>query len=287
VWVLLFLLTTLAWAQPVGAPKPVFPDDSRDPKQAGGAELLEAVCPGHVVVGKEVGCKIVCPEGSGFEGVAEGWILNRITRGHFLSPESEDAVLSMGGCESHPANFGGTILLTMRSEKWKMLWYKGGVPTEDCHRSKVPRGREILICQGGWGGQGNVSIELYVEDLLSPRGALMTDDSTTFFSIGDTMGTCGYDFENKSKPSPIQHGFVERVQFLNASDGALLGLSVFARRGERTLTVGQVQECIDEENPAKRHRGLNFNPHTKPYRVDFKFDGEHMVRVGSSPGAPK
>jgi hypothetical protein len=67
VWVLLFLLTALAWAQPAGAPKPVFPDDSQDPKQAGGAELLEAVCPGHVVVGKDIKCKETCPESSGFK----------------------------------------------------------------------------------------------------------------------------------------------------------------------------------------------------------------------------
>ncbi len=49
VWVLLFLLAALAWAQPAGAPKPVFPDDTQDPKQAGGAELLEVVCPGDVI----------------------------------------------------------------------------------------------------------------------------------------------------------------------------------------------------------------------------------------------
>jgi hypothetical protein len=193
----------------------------------------------------------------------------------------------MGGCESHPSNFGGTILLTMRSGKWEMLLYKGGVPTENCHRSKLPRGREILICWGEWGGQGNDSMELYVEDLLSPEGALMANDSTAFFSIGDTMGTCGYEFENKSKPFPIQRGFVERVQFQNAVDGTLLGVSVFARRGERTLTVAQVQECIDEGSPLKPHRGLIFDPPTKRYRVDFKFDGTRMVRVGSSPGAPK
>src|SRR6202163_5044136 len=55
VWILLFLLTVLAWAQPAGALKPVFPDDTQDPKQAGGAVLLEAVCPVHVVIGEQIG----------------------------------------------------------------------------------------------------------------------------------------------------------------------------------------------------------------------------------------
>ena len=285
-WVLIFLLTALAWAQPAGAPKPVFPDDTQDPKQAGGAELLEAVCPGHVVVGKYIECKIVCPVDIAFKNESE-WTLGAVTRGHFLSPTSDDAVLSMEGCEPHSYNFGGTILLTRKAGKWTKLWYKGGVPTETCHRGKLQSGREILVCLGESGGQGFESTDLYIEDLLSPKGALMADDGAKFFSIDDTIATCGYDFENKSKPFPIKHAFVERVDFQNAGDGTLLGLSAFAHQGERTLTVVQVQECIDEGSPVKPHRGLSFNPPTKPYRVDFKFDGKQMVRVGGSPGAPK
>lgn len=125
VWVLLFLLTALAWAQPAGAPKPVFPDDSQDPKLAGGAEFLEAVCPGHVVVGKDVECKIACPEFTAFKSDEFEWSVTGIIRGHFQSLTSDDAVLSMSGCEPHSLNFGGTILLTKQSGRWTMLWYKG------------------------------------------------------------------------------------------------------------------------------------------------------------------
>jgi hypothetical protein len=53
------------------------------------------------------------------------------------------------------------------------------------------------------------------------------------------------------------------------------------------MTIAEVKACINEQLPGKPHRGLNFNPPTKPYRVDFKFDGTRMVRVASSPGAPK
>ena len=286
VWLLFFLLTALAWAQPAGAPKPVFPDDTQDPKQAGGAELLEAVCPGHVVVGKNIECKIVCPVDAAFNNESE-WTLAGVTRGHFLSPRSDDAVLSMVGCEPHSYNFGGTILFTRRSGKWTKLWYKGGVPTENCHRGKLQSGREILICLGESGGQELLSTDLYIEDLLTPKGALMADDGAKFFSIDDSIATCGYDFEHESKPFPIKRGYIERVSFQNATDGTLLGLSVFARQGERTLTVAQVQACIDEGSPVKPRQSLDFDPLTKPYRVDFKFDGMRLVRVGSSPGAPK
>ncbi len=164
-----FFLTTLTWAQPAGAPKLVFPDDTQDPKQAGGAELLEAVCPRHVVVGESVECKIACPEFTAFNGDDLGWILDRITRGHFRSPTTDNAVLSMGGCEPHLENGGGTILLTRQSEKWTMLWYKTGVPTEECHRSKLPSRREILICMGKARAQGALGTRLYVEDLRALR----------------------------------------------------------------------------------------------------------------------
>ena len=287
VWVLLFLLTALAGAQPAGAPKPVFPDDSQDPKQAGGAELLEAVCPGHVMVGKEVACKIACPEFTAMKGYDLDWGIARITRGHFLSPTSEDAVLSMSGCEPHALNFGGTILLTRSTGNWTKLWYKGGVPTEKCHRGKLQGARDILVCLGEWGAQGGVSMELYVEDLLAPKEALMADHGPTFFGVDDTVSTCGENPEEESKTFPISRGWIERVEFQNAADGWLLGLSVFGRYGERSMTVAQVKACINEQVPGQTHRGLSFNPPTNPYRVDFKFDGTRMVREGSSPGAPK
>lgn len=46
---LLFFCATLAWAQQNVIPTPAFPDQTQDPKLAGGAEMLEAVCPGHVI----------------------------------------------------------------------------------------------------------------------------------------------------------------------------------------------------------------------------------------------
>ncbi len=281
-WILFFLLTALVWAQP----KPVFPDDTQDPRQAGGAELLEAVCPGHVVLGKNVECNIACPEFTDFKGTDPPWTLGRITRGHFLSPTSDDAALSMEGCESHAYNFGGTILLTRKAGKWTLLWYKGGVPTTNCHRGKLQSGREILICLGAWGGQGNVWTDLYVEDLSAPKPGLMSGNGGAIFEVFDSSLTCG-EFGEESKPLPLKRDYIERVTFQNAADGTLRGLSVFARYGEQNMTAEQVKACIDERIPGRPHRGLNFNPPTKPYRVDFKFDGKQLVHVSASPGAPK
>lgn len=288
VWVLVFLLTAFAWAQPAGAPKSVFPDDSQDPKRAGGAELLEVVCPGHVAVGKYIECKETCPESSAFkDDKFFDWTLLGITRGHFLSSDSDDAALAMTGCEGGYNNYGGTILLTRRSEKWTMLWYKGGVPTGRCHRAKLQGGREILVCLQEYGGQGNEWTDVYLEDLLMPLTAGMAGREGTVLSVFDNSSTCGWNPQDEAKPVHITRGSIDRVQIRTALDGTFRGLTVFARSGERDMTVSQVEACTDELNPRKPHLGLDFNAPTKPYRIDFKFDGKRMVRVAGSPGTPK
>ncbi len=111
-----------------------------------------------------------------------------------------------------------------------------------------------------------------------PKGALLVEGGTDFFAIGSNTDSCGYNYENESKPFPITRGYIERVEFQIAADATFRALSVFGRRGERTMTPAQVKACL---------KGISFNPPTKSYRVDFKFDGTRMVRVTSSPGAPK
>jgi hypothetical protein len=267
---LILFLAAAACAQP---PRTIFPSDSKDPKQSGGAALLEAVCPGRVVVDKEIGCRGACPDFTGFPEEILGWRLVAVTRGHFLSAQSDDAVLSMLGCEAHSENWGGTILLTRNSRTWKMLWYKAGVATSQCHKVKLRDGREILVCLGGYGGQGNIWTVLYAEDLLSPTTNLMTgeDKNGHFFELFDNTGTCGENPEDDSKPESLQYGFVERVEFKN-SGVSVPAISVTAQSGERPMTPRDVDACIDEQNPNKAHKGLSFLPPTKREQTDFVFE---------------
>jgi hypothetical protein len=216
VWVLIFLLTALSWAQP----KPVFPDDTQDPKRAGGDELLKTVCPGHVVIGKDITCKETCPKSSAFkDDKFFDWTLSGVTRGHFLSPQSDDAALAMSGCEGGYNNYGGTILLTRQSGKWTMLWYKGGVPTKKCHRGKLQGGREILICLGGLGGQGNVWTDLYIEDLAMPLSVSLSEEQGTIFNAFDNSDTCGWNPQDETKPVHISSTTIDEIRFETAPDG--------------------------------------------------------------------
>ena len=271
---LLLLVAATAWAQPT---KTFFPSDSKDPKQSAGAALLEAYCPGRVVVGEVIGCRGPCPDVAAFGGEDLGRSMSAVTRGHFLSPQSNDAVLSMSGCEPHSESFGGTVLLTRRSQKWTMLWYKAGVDTSQCHKVKLRDGREILVCLGGWGGQGLVETGLWVEDLRAATPMIAGGDERPFFEVWDNTGTCGENPEDDPKPESLQYAYVERVEFKNIR-GGVPAISVTAHFGERKMTIQDVDACINEQNPNKPHKGLSFLPSTKREKIEFIFDGRTYHR---------
>lgn len=293
---LLLLLAALALAQSAGLPKTIFPDDTLNPKLAGGIEMLEAVCPGHVIVGQEIQCEGLCSAFfEGRQGWVGTWTLGRVIRGSFLSPGSDDAALAMSGCELHVFNFVGTALLTRDSGKWKMLWYKEGVPTEKCHKVRSASRREILVCLTGWGGQGYTQTALFIEDLKAPT-PVQSDDgahpelpyvlvrpSTPLWEVVDNVPTCGENFQEPTKPNPITHAYLDRVVFENGPGGALQRVSVYERRGIRTMTPNEVETCDNQMIPGKRQgKVINFVPTAKPFRVDFDFDGAVFNRAGKN-----
>jgi hypothetical protein len=130
-------------------------------------------------------------------------------------------------------------------------------------------------------------MDLDLVDFLSPAITLNSPTDGSFFNSFDNSSTCGWNPQDEAKPVHLTRDSIERVRFQTAPDGTFRGVSVFGRRGERDMTVAQVKACDDERIPGRPHRGLNFNPSTKPYRVDFEFDGKKMVRASASPRAPR
>lgn len=258
IWLCL-LPVTVASAQFWDGKGMLFPSDGQNPPQAHAAELLEAVCPGKVGVGKAITCKTGCPSFTGFGGTGLDLDVSvtAVTRGHFLSPTSEDAVLSMVGCEPHSMNFGGTILLTRRSGKWSMLWYKAGVPTDRCHKVTHGDGREVLVCLGTYGGQGGNWASLYLEDLSAPTQALMAGNS--FFDAYDNTIACGYGEDD------LIRSHIDRVEFLELKVNGLPVISVTASFGKKLMTPADVDACGD--------RRASVLPPVKSYRIEFFFDG--------------
>lgn len=275
--VVLFLITAQSEPQILDSPDTIFPSDSRDPQLVDGARLLETVCPGKVVSGKEIGCDIDCPKYTAFAGERFEWSLAAVTFGHFQSSRSDDAALWMVGCEPHSLNWGGTILLTRSSGQWSMLWYKGGIPTARCHRIPVADGREILVCIGGYGGQGIAAADLYVEDLLHPKPALMAGDENDagFFGAFDDTGTCGWQQETDEPDSAtVTHTHIDRVRFHAAvGRNGSPSISVTASFGTRMVNRADIDACI--------HKRRRLAVATRSYRMNFFFEG-HGFRASPS-----
>ncbi len=265
---LLFLPVRLLTGQASEPPAPIFPSDGKPPAEANGAELLQAVCPGQVEVGEKMGCGKRCPSFTGMFREDFDWSLEMVTRGHFLSPTSDDAVLSVLGCEPHMEGFGGTILLTRNFQCWAMDWYKAGIETSQCHKVPLQDRREILLCLGGVGAQGFLSTDLYVEDLLNPGDTLTAAEGPNFFEAHDNTGTCGVNPEDETITFPVTRAFIEKVEFPASQPGAGSAISVTASFGLRETTPEIAQPCLHAKDGP-----VAFAPEVKSYHLDFVFDG--------------
>lgn len=275
---LILLIGAVTWAQAPDRPT-IFPSDSRDPRQAGGAELLEAVCPRQVAIDKKIGCATGCSDDTNFGSFGDRlpWSLEGVIRGHFLSPTSDDAVLWMTGCEPHAANFGGTILLTRKGHRWSMLWYKSAIQTEKCHKTRLTSGREILVCIGTAGAQGNNWTELYIEDLLEPKPTLMAGerDDGAFFAAADDTPTCGWQQGAKAPDTdPVIRSHIDKVEFSTRTVSGAPMVSVTASFGKKKMTLAEVEACLAEQRDVL--------PSTKTYRMDFLYDGRRFKPAPSS-----
>jgi hypothetical protein len=161
-----------------------------------------------------------------------------------------------------------------------------GTREESRQRNATEESSQILVCLGGYGGQGYVWMDLHFEDFLTPSTASSSGDERTIFTAFDNSSTCGWNPQDEAKPIHITLDFIERVDLQTAGNGAFRGLSVFGSHGERDMSVAQVKACTNQQVSRPR-TGIDFGPPTKPYRIDFRFDGKQMVRVSASPGAPK
>lgn len=202
--------------------------------------MLEAVCPGQVVAGKQINCRGTCKTfpGGGSDWVG-GWEITGVLRGHFLTPDSDDAVLSEKGCEPHMANWGGTFLLTRRTDGWKQLWFKAGFITESCHKLTGADRRDLLVCELAYGGQGLILRNLQLIDLKNSQ----SEPPEPFFQAANTVGTCGLPSADDVPAHTVVNASIERIEFTAAT------IRVYARYGKLTLNRRQLNDCMRNHVP--------------------------------------
>ncbi|MFI5421409.1 MAG: hypothetical protein ACHQ1H_10625 [Nitrososphaerales archaeon] len=237
--------------------------------------ISEICAPNNIVTGPNgaaMGCR-TCPKGSVFQDEQSmHWDLKRALSGHFTSSDEENIILSVNGCEPHSMNFGGTFVFLRDNSKLKLLSYNGSLITERCHKLRSPDGRDFLVCQGEWGGQGSVASFIY-QVVFDGKGASKT---IPIFETSDSMLTCGKDLRGKPD-SPVQKSEIRTVQF-KEHGSKLSGLSVSVTLGKKQLTQAEKVACVESVKNSNYQEASVSIP-TKVYRIDFSYDGREFKIV--------
>src|SRR5580658_3765962 len=268
---LFFALAFACFAQ--WEPEKWIPSDAARLSPSATERLLVQICPGH---SSESGCD-VCPKDT--NGGAEKWEIKAVFSGHFVSPSSEDALVSGSGCASHGDDFGGSFLLTKQGLSWHKVRYVAGLIAFDCHKLTGFDGRDRLICgkADGWQGDEYSSVCLHdpgvdpiktdTLDAQFARGHALDNRGDCFFHVEDTTGGMGKSF---------QRGFIQRVEFAGIALTHQTRIIVFARLGRANVPEDVVMKSATGAGP-------NPNIATLPRRYEFIFDGAKVLPAPNNP----
>lgn len=167
-----------------------------------------------------------------------------------------------------------------------MIWYMPGVETSQCHRTPLKDGREILVCLGQYGGQGNVWTQVYSEDLLHPKGNLMADEAHGILEAPDNVASCGYIFGREAHPAPVMRSAIGRVAFGTGPDGYPSFFVEFLF-GRLSPTTEQLKACTGNQFSDEPQKAKALIPRMKRFRMDFVFDGHEFKPTPSSASLAK
>jgi len=184
------------------------------------------------------------------------WGLYAVTPGHFTSPQDDNLLLDGSGCDSHANNFGGSFMFTLKSGKPRLLHYDQGLVTSQCHKFAFSDGRDFLVCQGGWTGQGE-NIAIVSMSSFDPTGK---DVTTILFTTTDTTFTCGDD-----PTTVVQESDIKDLKFSSKESGEITGMTI-------TAILGDVK-CSQLKSEQKTGK---LSASVKTYQIEFVFDGKRF-----------
>jgi hypothetical protein len=161
------------------------PSEVQMPKGQLAGELLEAVCPGHVVL-SQLGCND-WDRDTDAGTVPPLHSISGILAGHFLSAESDDLLVSAERNEGHVDRYGGTLLMTRQAGVWKPLWYRSGTITARCMKVRSANGRDMPVCETAYIMGGHQTHDLYAINALPTgpnRQLLLSTDTFAWPNLG-------------------------------------------------------------------------------------------------------
>jgi hypothetical protein len=220
--------------------------------------LLEAICPGRVIRNayfQQLGCAEVNPEPGNAKWRPPAGV-NGVLHGHFLSPTSEDVIVSGNRHEDHSLNWGGTLLMTKRDGLWTPVWYRSGIITRHCMTVATGNGRQILVCESGISGMGHASHVLYSIELGS-------DDPVKEVLIA----TDAYDGTGEKQSQSI-----ERVRLIETANGSFLRVQVNHAR----------YECRKDWYECQENDFIATDPPPGEYTLDFELKEARLALSAAS-----
>jgi hypothetical protein len=233
--------------------------------------FLQLICSGHA---QAYSCE-VCPNGTSLQNGR--WDVAAVFFGHFLSPESQDALLSGIGCEAHASGSGGSFLLTRSAGTWRIVNYAAGRIAKDCEKVKGSDKREVLICAGSDSHTGIANQFLY---LLDPRASdLSARGLDIFFSVSDSLSSCTSMLQDSQRV--VEGGKIDQVNFAYTAGADGVTIIVDAELGQAILSEATLESCNLHLKPGEEW--LRPRLRTVRERFLFFFDGKIVT---PSPGNP-
>jgi len=237
--------------------------DSIGPKTM--AAILEAACDGKV----EGHACDTCP---GSDQPGGGWTLRTIRTGHFLSAASQDAMLTIDGCNFLAANGAAGMLLTKREGEWKNLDYSIALETDRCRKMKFSSGRDLLVCELQGGGT-----YFHERSLLAIFAEADAFKLKRLLVAGDTTLNCSDD-------AAAQMALIRSVEFRDLNGDGKEDVVITADFGRMKMTPRRIEQCkaawedyIHQPSHPKKHPAqLPDPPVVKTYTIQYLFDGKNF-----------
>jgi hypothetical protein len=165
-------------------------------------------------------------------------------------------MIGIAGCEPHAMNFGGSLLFAHKDGNVRVMKYEQGLITDRCHKFSYADGRNFLICQEGWVGQGETLDNVVVVSFDSSG----EETSTYLIQTDDTTMTC-----RPAMPTLVQRSAITGIQFIPQDTAQITGFTVTAKLGE--IPCSQVH---------RKPMSSRWEAAVKTYSIKFLFDGKQF-----------
>ncbi|TAE61205.1 MAG: hypothetical protein EAZ76_00830 [Nostocales cyanobacterium] len=128
--------------------------DSTIPSEKDAIALMQNICGAGNIVKEQgrIGCK-KCPSFTRYSGDSGG-SLTSVVYGSFTKAGSREALVDLGDCEPRVSNWGGSVLLRRTNQGLSRIRYEQGLRSHSCLKVPNKTGRDSLVCEGSYTGQG-------------------------------------------------------------------------------------------------------------------------------------